>query len=697
MDAVMGRSGTSSRRATLESVALVASCLLLLWLNRGERGPEPLTGALAGPKVSFLVAIVVAWLVPGYVLCRLAGGPWRGNGLQMLALSLGAGLAWLALPATIVLVAGGGMEALAGSVAALNGALVLAHLGFRLRPSRAIAPPPEAPPPLPSPWLAGAAALALGRLLVVSARWPRFTFGGDEWILMRSIRYFLEVKPIAATWDFDVWDLLIALFIRLADVDLLDAYRVYLPPILIVAASVAFLALAEVLFRDRNAACFSYVVLAVYALSDMQTRGDGAGMGLIVRLAEDKYAALFLAVPAAQTAFLAFLRGGPPALVAVAAAIALAAIVVYPLSIVWLLLSAGATCLAALAAGRIRVPPRVVAALTLTLVAAVGVAWWLRSLRVASYFLLYDPEWPFGEVLRNFTRRQLLILSRDDGWYMAHPALLRHPLMVAGVLAALCLLPRLRVSLKAQFLVCSTFLPLLLAYNPVTARLLGAWVTPWMVPRVPWMVPVALTLGYLLHRALQRAQGSLGGGARAAPARGRYALLWVAAIGFMVTALGARMAESWRALKARNRVAVAAGERELMQALSRDARLAGQVLAPWGIGIRLPAWTSRLQPYPGLDDMRWNDPVRLKDWRAFYEASAVGETEAGLLRSRGIEYVITRTGTPIDQAIRALPGPFKTVYAGPSFSLYDWRPERWAAAPVTSFDTSGRNLAAPPP
>jgi hypothetical protein len=676
-----------ARRGALlfELGTLAAACLLLIWLNRGDRQPEPLYGAFLGPSWSFLAVVLATWVAPGYVLCRLSPGPWRRSLPQLAAFALGLGMVWLAVPAAVVLHVGGSIDVLAGVVTSQNGLLVAAYAAFRLRVRQPPEPPADAPRPARA-WLAVAAVAALAHLLAVSARRPRFSFGSDEWILMRNIRYFLEVKPIAYTWDFDVWDFVIALLIRLARVDLIDAYRLYLPPVLIVAASLAFFALAETVLRDRTAACFSYLVMALYCLSDMHTRGWGAGMGLLVRIAEDKFAAWLFAVPLAQAAFLSFLRGGGTAVVPVASALSLAAVVIYPLSLVWLVLTVGATYVAALATGRLRARPPALAGLAAITAAAGALAWWLRSMRVTPYFKLFDPDWPLNAVLRGLTSNQLLILSLEEGWYMAHPALLGHPLMIAAVLATLCLLRDFRRSLRAQFLVCSTLVPLLVVYNPLTASLLGRWITPWIVHRVVWAVPVALTLGYALHRALAALQCRLGAeAATASPARGRYAVAWLLVIGAMSALLSPRMGESWRALKARNRVRVTEGERELMHALSRDRRVAGEVLTPTEIGIRLPAWSSRLRPYPSLDDRRDGvaDWGRLKEWEAFYAATSIGEPEIALLKKKGIDYVITRTGTPVDQAIRALPGPFRLVYGGSSYSLYAWRPERWTAAAAT--------------
>jgi hypothetical protein len=683
------------RARLLEPAVLAASCLLVFWLSRGERGPEPLPGAFVSPWWSFVAVVAAAWLVPGYVLCSLLRVPRGGGWTGRLAFSFGLGAAWLAAPAAAVLLVRGSLDRLAVVVTGLQAMLVAAYLLARWRGRADHGPPP--PSAAASAWIAAAGALAFAHLESLAMRRPRFTFGSDEWILMRAIRYFLEAPAFASTWDFDVWDLVVALLVRLARVDLLDAYRLYLPAVLILAASAAFLALADALFDDRTVSWFAYLVLALYALSDMQPRGEGMGMGLLVRIAEDKYVALLVLLPLAQAAVVGFLRGRGTAPLAVAAVLGLAGTVVYPLAAVWLALSAGTTALAAVVTGQLRIGRRPLALLAGGAAAAVAIAAWLRAQRADPYFALYAPEWPFNAVLRGLSRRQLHVFSLERASYMAHPALLAHPLTISGILAALSLVPRFRQSLPAQFLVCSTFAPLLLAYNPLTAPWLGAWITPWAVYRVVWIVPVALTLGWTLHRALAAVQARLAHGAERAPAAGRSAALWLATAATLAVLLVPRVELSWRAFKERNRVRVPPGERELMHAIGRERQLGGRVLAPRDVAVRLPAWTSRLHPYPSLDAMRVATPEMLQEWEAFYAARSIGEREVTLLMRHGIDYVIAPAGSPLDRALRAAPASFRIVYDGDAFALFAWRPERWRPAADTSVVMSAGNPAAPPP
>jgi hypothetical protein len=218
-----------------------------------------------------------------------------------------------------------------------------------------------------------------------------------------------------------------------------------------------------------------------------------------------------------------------------------------------------------------------------------------------------------------------------------------------------------------------------------------------MVHRVVWVVPAALTLGFSLHGALAALQRRIAE-RTTAPATGRHAALWLGAAAACALALAPRASASWKAVKLRNRVGVSDGERDLMHAIGRDRTLAGRVLAPRAVAIRLPAWTSRLQPYPSLDELRVATPRAVRDWDAFYAADAIGEAEIATLQRQRIAYVIAPTGSAIAAALHSAPAAFKRVYEGPAYALYAWRPERWTAGPpVTSFDTPAGNRPSPPP
>jgi hypothetical protein len=650
----------SRRRSGAAAAGLLGAWLVLLALGRGaEATAAGLPGALG-----CAAALGTACLLPGHLLARrlgLGGAPWW----QAVPVAFGLGIAFLLVPATAVLLSGSGAATLGMLVTGLTAALVLAEL---VRPS----PPPLAPAPRsPAPPALAVLALLTGAAaLAASAPGLGFTASGDEWTQMRTIRAFLEAPAQADDRDFEAWSLLAALMVRLGHAPLLEAYRLFLPPLLIAAAALSFHLLARSLEDDGACGALALALLALHALSDMHTRGEGLGMGLLVRIVEDKHVAAFVLVPLAQAATLRGLRARAGGWLACAAAVSLAAVVVHPLAAVWLLLTAGATVLIALATGQAGGRRTAWVLAGGLLAGGLAIAAGLRSLRPPEYFRLYEPSWPYNASFLRLSQNQLTILSLERGWFMADPQLLAHPFAVAAALAALALLPQARRSLGAAFLCASTLLPIALAYNPLTARLLGAVITPWMVYRVLWAVPAALALAFVARRLIAR---------WASPA----AQPWAAAGLVLLCAalLGGRLADARVAARERNHVRLEAGERAFLDAADDDRGLGGLVLAPADVAIHLPAFSPRLRPYAGLDVLRRGDPEPAEEAARFLGARSVDPEQLELLAERGITHVLAPKGGRLEAALRGQPRAFRLVWDGSSLALFAFRPERVSAVP----------------
>jgi hypothetical protein len=641
--------------------------------------PLSFEGVLGHPLLSVLAAVFVLWIVPGFVGWRwFVGGPWR----HAPAWSFGLGLSWTVALSAAGMALGTTLERLLASVLALNGALAAAFVLTRGR--RAAAPLEADAGPRPSWWVLAAVAAVMARLLdLATRRLHRLTYGSDEWVLMGAVRAFLERPTVADPRDFDVCDLAIALVARLSRVEVFDVYRLHLPALLVVAGALAFLVLAEALLRDRTLACIALALQGLFALSEMYPRGEGMGMAMLVRQVEDKFVALLVVLPLAQAAFLSALRGGGRRAPALFAFLAVAATLLQPLAVPWLALTCGLTYASALLTARVPRSRRLMAALAALAVAGLGLAWTLRALRPSPYFQLYAPGWPFNATLRELSVRQLRILSLEEGWYMAHEWLLSHPLTLAAMAGSLLLLPRFRRAVEAQWLLLATWVPVLLTFNPLTAVALGWLVTPWRLYRLLWTMPVALVLAWLLGAALGRAGQWLSNRWPAAGRRLAAGPLAVAALGVIALLLAPRMAESARALRARNRVLVKPGEKEFLQGLSALGRdgLRGPVLAPEGLSVRLPAWTAQLHPICGIATIRAADTELLRRCAAFQEGPAVGPESLALLRDHGVRYVVTEETAPADAALRAHPAAFRPLLRAGELALYEWRPERWTDDP----------------
>jgi hypothetical protein len=657
--------------ALAQAAGLAAAAAVLSWTARHPRAPEPLPGLLAGPWLSVALVLALVWVVPGLALSRLARS--RAQGVERAASALALGLVWLLLPCVGVLIGGGSLDTMLSACAALDVLLLAAWLLH----ARAIPAAGRAVPPEPGRRLAWITVAVVALVLVaVAAGVTGFTFGGDEWYLMAATRYFLEAREIEKTFSFDAWSLLLAFVVRLAGVDLVDAYRVLLPPFLVAAAAVSALALGRALLRRWSSAALAVTVQGLYALSDMHTRGDGAGMALLVRINEDKFMALTVAVPLALWALVRWARVRERAAAGTAAAAALAAVVLHPLSLLWI----GLPALGLLPWRRWRT--RAALAAAAAVLAAVAAAFVLRALRPLEYFALHAPDWPLNEHLLAQTWRQVILLPWPEGWLMGHPALLAHPLEAAALLAALALAPGARRSPRRRVLAAGTLLPVLLVFTPPLATLLAGWITPWMVPRVLWAMPVSLVLAAALERA--RARLRRGGLRLPAPA------LPLAAAVVMGLALAPRIEASLAALQARNRVQVGDGERALMQAVAADPRVAGTVFAPRGLSVRLPAWSSRVNPLPGINAVRVPEAYgpMIDDARRFLSARRMTDREAHRLLRWDVRYVVVAARTALDGALSGQ-AAFRTCFRGDDYVLYAWSPERWPGSP-------SRTLPQPP-
>ena len=679
----MSHQGTRAARLWAEPALVAAAWVLLLVLSRA--GPLTFSGVFGRPFLSVAAAVFALVVGPGLVLWRwLVGGPGR----HAPAWACGLGAAWVMLPCTVAMVRGATPDQLMAALVALNGVLTAAFLAERWHRRGAV--PGDAPdlsPARPTLWLVGAAALVTARLLdVATRRLNRLTYGGDEWIFLRALRLFVDGPTVADPYEFDVWDLLVAQVVRLSRVEVFETYRVHLPPLMVVAAALAFLVLAETLLRDRGLAWLALCVQGLYALADMHTRGEGLGMAWLVREVEDKYVALLLALPLAQAAFLGLLRqdvaaGAKRRLALAFTLLALAATVMQPFAVPWLALTCGLTCVSALATGLLPRSRRLLLAAAGIGSLAVAAAALLRAMRPQAYFALNDRSWTFNATLIELSFRQLLILSMEKGWYMAHPWLLTHPMTIAGLLAGLFLATQFRRSLSAQWLGLSLWVPVLLVFNPLTAVLLGRVVTPWRLYRLLWSMPVALALAAALGRLLPALETRLAARfPRLAGRRLALGPLAVAALAALALLLDPWTDEAARALRARNRVLVKPSEKVFLHevnALAAARGLGGIVLAPEGVSVRLPAWTTRFTPFPGLFVVRDRNLRLLSANALFHEAEAIGPAQVALLNERGARYVIAETSSPLEGALRQRPDAFPLVYRGEELALYEWRPERW--------------------
>lgn len=356
--------------------------------------------------------------------------------------------------------------------------------------------------------------LALLTLVILISTAGLFV-GGDKGSYIAYVRNHMDafhltvaspfLKRVEVTWRemFNVSLLLHALISKLSRVDPTYMYALYFPPLLAVMSLLAFYGLAKELFKDRNTAMFATALQMIYFASDI-TSNEGIGFAFFIRLVEDKFTAWFVILPVAVLFMLRYLstrrKGYLWALVGSSAILA----TIHPVALVQCALSFGSFALIHLLFNRRR--DRIVAFFFVFLPLFVFAVVPFVQRRVLyswnnSFFDISNPD--IGYLLRGLQSDTLLILSLERGLYMSHPHLIEHPLVILSILSALLSIRYIRENVAAQFVFSNMFVPLLILYNPVVAPLVGKVITPLMLWRLTWVLPVSLATGFMLCRGLK--------------------------------------------------------------------------------------------------------------------------------------------------------------------------------------------------
>ena len=103
-----------------------------------------------------------------------------------------------------------------------------------------------------------------------------------------------------------------------------------------------------------------------------------------------------------------------------------------------------------------------------------------------------------GEGLNDLRAVRLVVLGWGMGLYIASPELLANPLVILAIALTPLLIAYVRTRFSAQFLLSNMLGVLLLCYTPLLASVVGKLVTPWLLWRVLWLLPVSLVIGFFL-------------------------------------------------------------------------------------------------------------------------------------------------------------------------------------------------------
>ena len=490
------------------------------------------------------------------------------------------------------------------------------------------------------------------------------------------------------------WLLEQAALSRVSGLDAVEMVVWYLNPALVVICMLAIYALARVLFESEAAGVLAACLCAVYFSVHLGASVMLHGSEFAVRLAEDKYAARFLLLPAALMAAVLFVRERRGRYLFFFGFMCWASVGVHPIGYAIIGLSLAGFAVVHLASNwRERASWTTVAALgaagasvvalPLLLVLAVGVP--LADLMRASDISSGDPEVIANMVFVHPERQKILEFA--DGSYIMHPVLLQDPIILATFfLGVLFLLWRVRRSIAAQLLLGMLVLSTFVVYVPPVATFIGDnLVLPWQIHRLAWVLHLAalLTVCWMVWETVRLA-GSLlerrGGVRRLAAFLPAVVVTAATAVAIPVAVAGA-----WE-IGLDNRAGVGGegvGFDPIYPWLRDNIDEPSVVMAPDMTNTIIPAWSANsnvvslrgglLFPVLGKLQERTNGAIQPPqgslDVYAFYRSTPNVDDKLEILRRHDADYVMATKNSRVEQRFQNVPGV--TLVRTPSDSRYN--------------------------
>jgi tetratricopeptide (TPR) repeat protein len=631
--------------------------------------------------LAVIAAVSVVWLLPGLLLWS-AFLRRHALGLDALPLFLALGPGLITLLSALVLLGRATIDVAIYIVIVLNlailisCALVLWRYPAKVRRTAAAL---RAKEPGINYALLGLFLISLLVLVFAFTTNATVVKVGDRWTYLGLVRNHLDAPRLATSSPFlkgipviwrqalDSWGLQLAMLSRIAQVNPVDLYSSYLPPLLITASALAYISLAVELFKNRNLALFAFLLQVIYLLSASQS-DEGMGFHFFARIVEDKFAALFVLYPLAILFMLRYVSSGRLRPLLGFGLSVVASGLIHPIGPVHCALATGGFALAHLPFNWHREKAIRFLILLLVILAAMLPPFFQRA--QVSKFSLTSPaftEQSLARAMSDYGDR-LLILDLDQDIYMAHPHLIEHPLVILALLLTPLLLLDIRESIAAQFLFSNMFVVVVLLYNPITAPLLGRLITPWMVERLTWILPTTLTTALFIYKALTWVYSWLTKARPVEPSL-RWGLFLLAPLALAIALLWGRLAGSWDYLQWWYSREVSSEERALMSYMREHVRANSVILARPEMGNHIPGLMGKAYPiaYRTLED---SPASAYDDIQRFYAKNQVDAHMLGFLERYSVDYVVLEADTPLAFQFSQFPAMFFQLYSSDEYELY---------------------------
>ncbi|MCG3206493.1 MAG: hypothetical protein FOGNACKC_00092 [Anaerolineae bacterium] len=637
-----------------------------------------------------VITFIVVLIAPGLLLIRLlhndTHSPWRTLVQLPEALTISLGL--LSPLALLVIELGLSLFVL-GSVTlvitlALVGLLIFKFVR-QLAHAKLTANAPtvrlHSPISLLLAWAAVLAAVAVFyHFYMTISTWT----SGDTWYLQYIQAYIDTPTQVPFDWRASWW-ILQALLDYLSGIQPLDAFSFYLPPLLMILSLLATYAFAVELFQNPNSALLATLLQMLFYVSSINSH-DWLGRGFFDRIVEDKFLIWLIILPVTLLLTVRYFRTGNQRLLLPLALSFSALTFIHPIGLVQGALAVGSFGLVHLVFNRRRQMLFQVLLVGVVLPFVFVTVPWLQSRTIWGRQPGEAVEesrafnYAFGSSrnpdLLDLFQTRLWVLSASDDHYVAHPHLIAHPLILLAILLMPLLLFNIRRSLAAQFLVSNMVATLLLLYTPGLTPLLGRLITPWLLYRLVWALPIALVLAYVTQSAYERLKRILPSLLqRQQTGFALFFLLLVAGLGWL---LAGYIYEGVSFLQERRILTMTPAERDVLDYLPEIVDSGETIIArdDW-LTYTIPAFVAAKTLYLNATYA----PQARADVASFYQTRLLTPATLQLLERWQVKFIIIERDRPLAFQLARLPAYFDRRYQNQTYALYEVLP-RPAGDPI---------------
>jgi tetratricopeptide (TPR) repeat protein len=278
-------------------------------------------------------------------------------------------------------------------------------------------------------------------------------------------------------------------------------FLVHSRPFLVILALLSLAVLLEQLSGDRRQTLFLLCIWTIFLLAT--TQKDGTGSDLVTRVFQDKFLGWFVIVPIVLVFLVQFLERGEKSKLVGFSVVTFGASMVHPITLLQSMVLSGGFGILHLAFERNRKTFKllIVAAIVFLVFLTVPIIQYLRYTGYMPVVLAgFGDAVEYGRMSAAIGRYRLWLL--DGGKFILHPDVIMQPVILAAYLLLPVIVLYRRKEQIVQFTAGSLFLIPVLLYVPLFAALAGLVVTPYLIWRLAWPLPLfsvlAIGLGLLL-------------------------------------------------------------------------------------------------------------------------------------------------------------------------------------------------------